>query len=86
MPRPRGPHGVNNSLVLAVRVPRHLADKVHNKAAASRGPELAEFLRNLIRQGVGVPLDFQAGFEEGKMQGWAEANENFRAALRGTRA
>ena len=86
MPRPRGPHGSDNSVVLAVRVPLSAAAKVYDQAGAERGSALAEYLRSLIRRGVGIPLDFQAGYEEGKMQGWAEANANFRAALKGTRA
>lgn len=76
----------DSSIVLAVRVPIALARQVHADAGADRGPLLAEHLRNRLRQSVGVSIDFAAGYEEGKMQGWADANESFRKALKGARA
>ncbi len=86
MPRPRGPHSTDVSRALAVRVPVGLAEELFRVAGADSGPQLAEFLRNTLRGAAGHPLDFDAGYEEGKMQGWADANRQFRAALKGVRA
>jgi len=86
MSKPRGPHGSSNSQVVCVRMPRMLAEQVFQSAGADRGSELAEFLRNLLRRSVGVPLDFEAGYSEGKAQGWHEAQESFKDAMRGVKA
>ena len=83
MPRPRGIHGRNESTALAVRVPNPLLARIHHAAGATSGSQLAEWHRNVLRRSVGVPLDYDAGYEEGKAQGWAEAQERMTTALRG---
>lgn len=84
MPRPRGPHGKENSTVVAIRVPKSLHELMVDRAG---GPEaLTEWHRNVLRAACRVPLDFRAGYEEGKMQGWAEASAKFREAMKGARA
>lgn len=76
-----GLHGANVSKVLAVRVPNALAAAALDRCGGQEN--LAEWLRNMIRQACHVPLDFKAGYEEGKMQGWAESNARFRDAMKG---
>lgn len=83
MPRPRGLHGRNESTALAVRVPDALLARIHRAAGATGGSQLAEWHRNVLRRSVGVPLDYDAGYEEGKAQGWAEAQARMTTALRG---
>lgn len=68
---------------MAVRVPNDLRDRIHHSAGAVAGPQLAEWFRNVLRRAVGIPLDFKAGYEEGKMQGWAESQTQMRSALSG---
>lgn len=68
---------------MCVRLPNKVAAALFQAAGADGGPVFAEHVRNVIRRSVGVPLDFQAGYEEGKMQGWAEANQRMRDALKG---
>ncbi len=82
MPRPRGPHGANESTALAVRVPNDLLQRIHHAAGAAAGPELAEWHRNVLRRSVGVKLTYDVGYEEGKMAGWADAQARLRAALK----
>lgn len=63
----------------AVRLPNDLDDAV---MAACGGPEeFAEWARNVFRRAVGVPLDFKAGYREGRAKGWAEASAEFKAAM-----
>jgi hypothetical protein len=63
----------------AVRLPEALDDAV---MAACGGPEeFSEWARNVFRRAVGVPLNREAGYEEGKMKGWADANAQFRKAI-----
>lgn len=83
MPRRRGPHSADASTAVAVRLPADLARAVFAAAGADGGPELAEYLRNTLRRAVGWPLDFTAGYAEGRAAGWAEANARLRAALKG---
>ncbi len=83
MPRPRGPHGREHSTAVAVRVPNQLLALMQQAAGAERGPQMAEWLRNVFRRAVRVPLDYEAGYEEGKMQGWADAQGGMRTALKG---
>lgn len=66
-----------------MRLPNKLAVALFQAAGADRGPAFAEHVRNVIRRSVGVPLGFEAGYEEGKMQGWAEANQRLRDAMKG---
>lgn len=84
MPRPRGPHSRDASVPLCVRVPKALADRIFAAAGAEKGSELAEYLRNALRKVTGTKLDFAAGYEEGKAKGWAEANQRFREAMKGS--
>jgi hypothetical protein len=65
-----------------VRVPHALAAMVFRSAGADGGSALSEYLRNIIRHAQRVPLDFDAGYEEGKMKGWTEANDRFKTALK----
>jgi len=83
MPRPRGPHGEENSKAIAVRLDLGLLARVQRAAGATSGQQLAEWHRNVLRRAVGVPLDYEAGYAEGKAAGWAEANERLRRALKG---
>lgn len=84
MPRPRGLHGRNESTAIAVRVPDPLLARIHEAAGATGGSQLAEWHRNVLRHAVGIPLDIEAGYEEGKMQGWAESQERMLTALKGS--
>ena len=80
MPRRPGPYGARDSAPLAVRVPNDLVNAIYN---ACGGPErFPEWARNVFRRAVGVPLDTKAGYAEGYMSGWREANEKFKAALK----
>ena len=79
--KPGGLHGANVSRVLAVRVPNDLADAALDRCGGQEN--LAEWLRNMIRQACRVPLNFEAGYEEGKMKGWADASARFRDAMKG---
>lgn len=83
MPRPRGPHGRDESTVVAVRVPNGLLQHMRRAAGAPNGQQFAEWHRNVLRQMVRVPINYEAGYEEGKAAGWAEAQARFRDALRG---
>jgi len=63
----------------AVRLPADLDDAVMNTCG---GPgEFAEWARNVFRRAVGRKLDFTAGYQEGRMKGWAEASAEFKAAI-----
>jgi len=81
MPRPRGPHSADSSQTVCVRLPHALAGAVFRAAGADGGSSLAEYMRNVFRVAVRVPLDYDAGYEEGKAQGWTEANDRFKKAL-----
>lgn len=83
MPRPRGPHGANDSTAIAVRVPDDLLQRIRHAAGAAGGAELAEWHRNVLRRAVGVKLTYDVGYEEGKMAGWADAQARLREALKG---
>jgi len=82
-PRPRGPHGREQSTAIAVRVPNQLHALMQEAAGAEKGPQMAEWLRNVLRRAVHIPLDYAAGYEEGKMQGWADAQGSMKVALKG---
>lgn len=84
MPRPRGPHGKEVSTPICVRLPNDVATALFNAAGATGGSQLAEYHRNLIRRQLKIPLDYKAGYEEGKAQGWTEASERLREALKGS--
>jgi len=79
MPRPRGPHGRNDSTTVAVRVPNTLFARMQ----AAGGNSLAEWHRNVLRRACSVPLDYDAGYHEGRAAGWAEAQARLRDALKG---
>lgn len=83
MSRKRGPRE-EHAKVLCVRVPTHVAEDALRRCGGKGN--LAEWLRAVIRHACTVPLDFQAGYEEGKMQGWADASAKFREAMKGARA
>jgi len=94
MPRPRGPHGRDESTVLAVRTPIDLAAEVYAAAGlemaytetgkvAPGGAPLAEHIRNVLRASVRRKLTYEVGYEEGKMQGWADAQARLRSAMKG---
>jgi hypothetical protein len=83
MPRPRGPHGANDSTAIAVRVPDDLLVRMHHSAGASSGPAFAEWHRNVLRRAVGLKLTYDVGYEEGRAAGWADAQERLRAAMKG---
>ena len=89
MPRPPGPNNKRDSLPLAVRVPLELYDRI---VAACGGEEaftanFPAWARRAFSAAVGAPRggnlgDAQlSGFEEGRRQGWAHANQVFREAL-----
>lgn len=82
-PRPRGPHGRAQSTAVAVRVPNQLHALMQDAAGAEKGPQMAEWHRNVLRRAVRIRLDYDAGYEEGKAAGWADAQERLRAALKG---
>jgi len=82
VPRKRGPHSSDASVPVAVRLPNDMASAVFGAAGATGGPSLSEWLRNVIRRALGRRLDYDAGYEEGKAAGWADANARFRAALK----
>ncbi len=83
MPRPRGPHGRDGSVAIAIRVAHELHARMQDAAGAEKGRDFAEWHRNALRRAVGIPLDYNAGYEEGKAAGWADAQERLRAALKG---
>lgn len=83
MPRPRGPHGADDSTAVAVRVPNDLLLRMHRSAGATSGSQLAEWHRNVLRRSVGVKLTYDVGYEEGKAAGWADAQARLREALKG---
>jgi hypothetical protein len=86
MARPRGgPHNERDSIVLGVRVPNELAEKIYTAAGAREGSQLAEWMRRALQAALGKaagssPAIVQ-GYEEGKRQGWSHANKLFREAL-----
>jgi hypothetical protein len=73
----------NRSTARAVRLPETLDDAVMSACGGQAG--FAEWARNVFRRAVGIPLNTEAGYEEGKMRGWAEANEAFRKAINRTK-
>jgi hypothetical protein len=73
----------NRSTPRAVRLPESLDDAV--MAACGGQDGFAEWARNVFRRAVGHPLNVDAGYEEGKMRGWADANEAFRKAINRTK-
>lgn len=86
MPRKRGPQSADSSVVLAVRTPHDIAEAVYAKAGAASGRKLAQWLRSVLTVAVGRPLNYEAGYEEGRMAGWNEASKRFREALKGAKA
>ena len=94
MPRPRGRHSRDSSLIIATRTPIELAGRLYSGAGLELqfdernrplpgGSQLAEYVRNLFRRQVGVPIDHAAGYEEGRMQAWAEVQGQMRSSLSG---
>jgi hypothetical protein len=83
MPRPRGKHGRDASTAIAIRVPDDLLELLRQAAGADGGSAFAEWFRNVLRRQVNIPIDYEAGYEEGKAAGWADAQERFRAAMKG---
>ena len=75
--RTRAPHQI-----VSARVTNPQRRRTFDRRGADGGPALAEYLRNVIRRAVGAPLDFAAGYAEGKARGWTEANERFRGAIK----
>jgi hypothetical protein len=84
MPRKPGPLNERDSTVLTVRVPNDLMTGA--LAQCGGRARLSEWLRNILRVACQVPLDRQAGYEEGYKAGWTEANKRFREAINNTRA
>ena len=79
--RPRGgKYNERTSTAVAVRVPNDLLELVHAQCGGQKG--LAEWLRNTMRHACSVPVDREAGYQEGFMAGWAEANRKFKAGMR----
>ena len=68
------------TVVLAVRVPRELADAALGRCGGQGA--LSEWLRNQIRVACGRVLDKDVGYDEGYRAGWADANARFRAAVK----
>lgn len=66
-----------------MRVPNSLLALMQQAAGAPGGQALAEWHRNVLRRAVRIRLDYDAGYEEGKAAGWADAQERLRAALKG---
>jgi hypothetical protein len=64
----------------AVRLPDDL-DTAVIAACGGDPKDFGEWARNVFRRAVGRPLNYEAGYQEGKMKGWSEANEKFRAAV-----
>lgn len=83
MPRPRGPHGANDSTPVAVRVPDDLLKRMQHAAGADKGPAMAEWHRNVLRRAVSVRLTYEVGYEEGRAAGWADAQARLRSAMKG---
>jgi len=80
MPRPRGPHGRNASAVVAIRIPLALRESVLEACGGQQ--DFAQWARNVFRQACRIPLDREAGYQEGYAAGWAEANRRFREAVK----
>lgn len=80
MPRPRGgPLTAKASKPVSFRVPRELLAVVE---AQCGGPEnLAQWLRNVVRHACTIPLDFEAGYDEGFRAGWADAKVKWTEAM-----
>jgi hypothetical protein len=94
MPRPRGRQSRDSSIIVATRTPLAIAQRLYTDAGLQLlftedgkpvpgGSQLAEHVRNVFRHSLGIPLDKKAGYEEGKMQGWAESQTQMRSALSG---
>lgn len=66
--------------VRSVRLPHETWEQVDQAAGGTEN--WSEWIRNLIRTGLATPLDYQAGYEEGRAAGWADANQRFRAAMK----
>ena len=82
MPRPPGGLlTVGASKVVSVRVPQGLHAQAMEQCGGVKR-KLAEFVRNALRVACGVPLNFEAGYDEGFRQGWADAKEAFEGGSR----
>jgi len=81
MPRPRGGlYNERSSVVLALRVPNELAEKVYTAAGGQE--HFAEWARALFAAAVagkapGVGTLQAQGYQEGRRQGWAHGNALF---------
>lgn len=80
MPRPRGPHGRNDSAVIAIRVPLALRESIMEACGGQQ--DFAQWARNVLRRACGIPLDHDAGYQEGYSAGWADANRRFREGMK----
>lgn len=70
------------SVPIALRITNELLREIERVVAETPGMRFNEWWRNVIRQEVGVPIDYKAGYEEGKAAGWTEAQARFRAAMK----
>jgi len=82
MARPKGGlYNVRDSTPIALRVPNELLAQAHERCGGKAA--LTEWLRNHLRIACAIPLDFDAGYYEGRAAGWAEANKQFRSRMAG---
>lgn len=90
MPRPPGPHNARDSQPVGVRIPNELYERIYETCGGTPEAFNANFpawARRAFTAALGAPLAGTLGgaqlegFEEGKRQGWAQANRVFREAL-----
>jgi hypothetical protein len=68
------------STIIRVRLPVELAKAMYDRCGDKK--KLSEWLRNCIRQACHIPLNYDAGYQEGYSAGWTKANARFRDALK----
>jgi hypothetical protein len=84
MARPRGGALTEQSSTpIAVRLPNDLLALA--RRAAGGKAEFPEWLRNLVRRGCSIPLDFKAGYREGFTAGWADSKTKFQEGTKAAR-
>lgn len=84
MPRPRGGKYTDHaSKPVAFRLPLDVYEAA--RAQLENRKQWAEWLRNVVRQAVGVPLDYEAGYDEGYRAGWADSKQQFQRGAEASR-
>ena len=61
----------------AVRFPNKLLEQAEDAAGGKKA--FPEWLRNVVRTALGIPLDYEAGYAEGHMAGWADSKAKYEA-------